>query len=178
MTTTSPSKRVGVFRLILSFIVLLVLGIGWTLLYTGQVRAVEVLSGSMDPTIAIGDRLLVSELRGEKPKYGQVVVLRSPDDNGPDLVKRVVGVPGDLIELREGALYRNGQLESPPGGGDNWHPGVRDFSLKLEDEKFFVVGDNRARSHDSTEFGPVDSGLIYAYVTYRYSPWSKRGRIE
>ncbi|MBI1292020.1 signal peptidase I [bacterium] len=171
-------RGVGFIRLMISFAVLLVLGVAWALLYTGQVRAVEVTSGSMEPTIAIGDRLLVTLLDGRAPLYGQVVALKSPDDNGPDLVKRVVGVPGDKIELRKGILYRNGQLESPPAPGENWHPGAKDFEILLAPNKFFVAGDNRPKSHDSTEFGAVDGSMIYGIVTYRYSPWNQRGRIE
>jgi signal peptidase I len=133
----------------------------------------------MEPTIAVGDRLIVQEFStNARPSYGQVVALRSPDDNGPDLVKRVIGVPGDLIEVRRGVLYRNGTEEPPPNGRDNYHPGVRNVSIRLGPDQFYVLGDNRPHSHDSTEFGAVDAKLIYGYVAYRYSPWSNRGKIK
>jgi signal peptidase I len=162
----------------LGFVVLLVLAVAWKLLYTGEVRAVQVISGSMEPTIRTGERLIIGEVAGHVPTRGELVVIEAPDDGGADLVKRVVGIPGDMVELRQGIFLLNGIPSPPPGGAPNWHPGEKDFIRTLGPDEYFVLGDNRMKSHDSTEFGPVNAKSIRAQVLYRYSPWVRRGQVE
>jgi signal peptidase I len=178
MSQAEGKKGVGALRYIISLIILGVVGTAWFLFYTGDVRAVEVLSNSMEPTISVGDRLIVRKLGTRPPAYGDIIVMDSPDDNGPGLVKRVVGVPGDRIEIRDRVLYRNGMPEPPPHSDRSWHPGLRNAVYELGSDEYFVLGDNRPRSHDSTEFGTVQRQLIHGQVIYRYGPWSKRGALE
>jgi signal peptidase I len=166
----------------------------------------DVPSGSMKPTILEGDRIMVNRLaydlkvpftswrlaRWATPQRGDVVILRSPAD-GKRLVKRVVGLPGDLLELRDNRLYVNGQparIEllsreraqgSEPGrvvareSLDTLDhriqitPSVsapRSFGpLRVPSTHFFVMGDNRDQSADSRFFGFVEGDAILGRVT-------------
>lgn len=172
------NKKVTAFRLIISTIVLIVVMIAYVFLYTEKVRALEVLSGSMEPTIQRGDRLLVMRSYDRELERGEIVVLESPDDDGPDLVKRVIGLPGDELQMKHEMLWVNGELNKTESGRPYFHPDTPDFQFTLGDGDYFVLGDNRGKSHDSTEFGPVRRELINGKVFYRYGPLDRRGTLE
>lgn len=159
-------------------IVFLVLALVWSLFMRGSLRATEVESGSMQPTIAIHDRLIVERIGPRDPvELGQIVTFRSPDDDGPDLVKRVVAVPGDVVEFRNGYFYVNGVPTPAPGLPPVQH-GFKNYLLKLAPNQYYVLGDNRANSHDSEDFGPITRSMINGKVVYRYSPRSRMGKVE
>jgi signal peptidase I len=115
--------------------------------------ALSVVNGtSMQPTLENGDRLLVNKLifLFEKPKVGDVITFEDPSQKGRYLVKRVIGTPGDRIEIKNGAVYRNGQrVKEPyadcPVEDGNFGP------LTVKPGTVFVMGDNRHRfaSRDS-----------------------------
>lgn len=112
------------------------------------------------------------------PSRGDVVVFRSPSDNSRDFVKRVIGLPGDRIEVRGGQVLVNGQeldesayISSPPAytypsGG---MPSV------VPPEHYFVLGDNRNASQDSHVFGPIHRRLLVGEVIFRWWPWGEIG---
>jgi signal peptidase I len=135
------------------------------------VISLSVVSGtSMRPTLHNGDRLLVNkwDLLFGKPHRGDVVTFEDPEEKGRYLVKRVVGVPGDTIEVRSGKLYRNGVLTSEPYV-DVTIVEDGDFALtKVLPGTVFVMGDNRHRyaSRDSRyqSVGLVPYGLISGKV--------------
>jgi signal peptidase I len=143
----------------------------------------------MRPTVEVEDRVLVNKLayglrvpfsdrvaiRLRDPQPGDVVVLDSPED-GKTLLKRVVGVPGDVVRVRGGRIERNGQRASvtlSPDGrrleilGDIEHPvrldagGGPDFGpVRIPTDSYLVVGDDRGRSHDGRSFGLVAGDAI------------------
>jgi len=157
-------------------------------LRSSVVQAFWVPSGSMLPTIQIGDHLFVNKLAYRvrlpwigtelfetgKLERGEVVVFVSPVDGKTDLIKRVVAVAGDRIEVRDKKLYVNGKLDedahahfSDPtvrrsGPRDNFGPVV------VPDGKFFVMGDNRDRSYDSRFWGFADIHTIKGKATFIY----------
>ncbi len=129
-------------------------------------------TGSMKPTIEIGDRILVNKLafglrvplthtwllNSDHPHPGDVVVLSSPMD-GKTLVKRVMGVPGQEIAVRGGRVLVNGQVSDPVTthlafGGPDFGP------LLIPEQKYLVLGDNRGDSLDGRVFGLVDEETI------------------
>lgn len=145
-------------------------------------------TGSMEPTVNIDDRLVVNKMaygiripltqtwvtRFEEPSPGEVVVLDSPVD-GPVLLKRVIGGPGDTVAIRGGRIYLNGMQQPVRYEKDKLqeclnekvHPvaltlgGGPDFGPTLiPDDKFLVVGDNRGLSHDGRYFGLVERKTI------------------
>jgi signal peptidase I len=116
---------------------------------------ITIASASMEPTLKVGRLMILDKwsLRGRAPRRGDIVSFRSPV--GPeDLVKRVIGVPGDVVEIRAKAVYVNGQaLDEPyvmhdrplaPLEGDNLGP------LTVPEKCFFMLGDNRDESNDSS----------------------------
>lgn len=141
-------------------------------------------SGSMQPTVEIGDRVLVSKVayglrlplsdtwvtEWDAPSRGDVVVLESPE-SGIILLKRVVGVPGDVVVVRDGELVIGGEKMRVDGAleqlGGKSHTvtfesgGGPDFGpTQLPTGKFLVMGDNRGNSRDGRMFGLVDRALI------------------
>lgn len=140
------------------------------ILVNQYVISLSVVSGtSMRPTLHNGDRLLVNkwELLFGKPHRGDVITFEDPEEKGRYLVKRVVGVPGDTIEVKNGVLYRNGKRANEPYVDVSIEDG--DFApVKVQAGTVFVMGDNRHRyaSRDSRyqSVGLVPFGLISGKV--------------
>lgn len=115
---------------------------------------------SMEPTLFTGERLLVDKFsyRLHPPGRGDVVVFRNPRNLREDYIKRVVGLPGDTVEMRLGRLYVNGQPVPEPyvlrDGISTYGP------EQIPPGYCFVLGDNRANSRDSRFFGPVPLQLL------------------
>lgn len=138
-------------------------------------RAYTSPTGSMLPTLQIGDRFMVEILAGDDPvERGQIVVFASTETEGRDFVKRVVGLPGDTVEIRDRMVLINGQpLEEPytrhtksdrAPVRDNFGPVV------LEPDAYFLLGDNREDSFDSRWLGPVNRMEIKGRARYIYFP--------
>jgi signal peptidase I len=117
-------------------------------------------SASMQPTLQVGDRILVTRYFSDQPaRRGDVVVFRSPFGRDEVMVKRVVGIPGDLIETRAGRVIVSGHtLPEPylPAGAITG--GVTPQVVPAD--CYFVLGDNRVNSLDSREWGVVPRRLF------------------
>ncbi len=132
------------------------------------VKPFTIPSVSMEPTLMVGDRVLVNRLtyHFRDPKRGDVVVFRSPiqDEN---LIKRIVAVGGDTVEVKDGALYLNGQRQVEPELKDQTIDGVFPATT-IPAGDVFMMGDNRNDSEDGRVFGPVSTKAIVgkAFVVY------------
>lgn len=144
-------------------------------------------SASMAPTLEVGDRILVDKVayRIRDVHRGDIVVLKAPTEAETsevhDLVKRVIGLPGDRIEGRYGDIYvNNRRLEEP------WLPEVKSSDFTCSDalgcrngrvppNQVFVLGDNRLASKDSTYFGPVPESSLVGRVSARVWPIDRLG---
>lgn len=176
--TSPPRRRIGPLRLLVGALILLITLGFWGMLMLGNVRAFIVESGSMEPTLIVGDRLFVKAFVEGAPYRGQLVVLDPPDDDGAELVKRVVAIPGDRITFRDKRFYVNDAPSPPPGNVVNLHPGAKDREFFLQQDEYYVLGDNRPKSFDSEEFGPVHRKLINGIVVYRYWPRARIGKVR
>ncbi len=147
-------------------------------------------SGSMEPTLQIGDRILVNKLSYDLHSVdrGNIVVFSRPpaeDCGGPevnDLVKRVIGLPGEVVSLSGGHVYINGkrldeswlpaseQGVTTPGPAGTSYSLIRPFKVPAND--YFVMGDNRTDSCDSRYWGPISKSLIVGKVELRVWPLS------
>jgi signal peptidase I len=134
-------------------------------LRTFVVQPFYIPSGSMEPTLIVGDKVLVNKLSYDfhSVHRGDVIVFKKPpNDFSPgikDLIKRVIGLPGETISARDGSVYINGQKLK-----ESWLPkGVTtaDFGpVRIPSGQYFVMGDNRGDSADSRVFGPITKNLI------------------
>ncbi|MBT2763224.1 signal peptidase I [Paenibacillus sp. ISL-20] len=134
---------------------------------------------SMQPTLVASERLFINKVvyRFSEPSHGDVIVLKDPSD-GPDkkefLVKRVVGVPGDTIEVKDQKLYVNGVAKQEgytdvPIEDPGFEP------IVLEEGRYFVMGDNRhlGKSKDSRMFGSVKESDIVGRAEFIFWPLSE-----
>jgi signal peptidase I len=158
------------------------------LLRTFVVQTFYIPSGSMEPTLQIGDRILVDKLSYDLHGVhrGDIVVFgRPPAENcgGPevnDLVKRVVGLPGDVLTLSGGYVYADGRrldeswLPSSEQGITTAGPTGTSYDLahayRVPANDYFVMGDNRTDSCDSRYWGPIPRSLIVGKVSLRVWP--------
>lgn len=133
---------------------------------------------SMEPTLRDGERLLVNKLvyRFSKPQRGDVIVFRYPLDPSRDYIKRVIAVEGDVVEIRTGRVYRNGQLLEEPYVR---HIGLSSMSrLVVPPGTVFVMGDNRLNSEDSRTFGPVQVSLVKGKASVVIWPFKLAGVVK
>jgi signal peptidase I len=171
------------------------------------VQAFKIPSGSMIPTLVIGDHILVNKfvygvhlpyfgtqiVPVGTPHRGDVVVFVYPQDEEKDFIKRVVGVAGDTLEVREKRLYVNGEAVPDPyahfaEGDDGRTMAPRDNfgPFQVPTGYIFVMGDNRDRSYDSRFWGfvPLDDVKGKAFVIYwswdgedRWVRWERIGDV-
>jgi signal peptidase I len=142
-------------------------------------QAFYIPSESMVPTLEKGDRVLVNKLsyRLHDPHRGDIVVFSAPEsaksDGIDDLVKRIVGLPGETIEGRGGHIYINGKRLAEPYLHDVQS---RTFGPEhVPADSYFMLGDNRPYSKDSTFFGPIKRSKIVGRVFVRIWPPSRLG---
>ena len=157
---------------------MLVLAVGLYLLATTAVQTVHVVGISMVPTLQDNDLLIASKLdyRVHAPERGDIIILKSPLDPSRDYIKRVVGLPGDHILIRDHRVLVNGDaLEEPYVGTwvttPDW-PAVPDAvdGEAVPPGMYFVMGDNRDHSSDSRLFGWVSRDQIDAKALVRVWP--------
>nr|WP_094554112.1 signal peptidase I [Synechococcus sp. 1G10] len=165
----------------------LLLWVGVALLLRWQVMEPRwIPSGSMLPTLQLEDRILVEKLRprlAQTLPRGAIVVFRPPDpllaagyDPRAALIKRVVGVPGDVIEVAAGELLRNGAAVSEP-----WRLEPINYELPpltVPPGHLLVMGDNRNASLDSHLWGPLPDDHVIGTAVFRYWPLRQLGPIR
>ncbi len=142
-------------------------------------QATQVQGQSMEPNLHTSQRLVVEKLsyRLHGPRRGDVVVLRPPPEAGPDLlIKRVVGLPGEQIEMRQGTVYIDGNPIQEPYIA---RPSGRDLESQVVPPlHVFVMGDNRGFSNDSRSFGPIHIDDIIGRAWFSYWPLDLWGPVE
>lgn len=163
---------------VISFTLTLAIIIGVVFLLKLFVVSIVPLKGdSMHPNYRAGDKLIVERVSyyiGD-PKTNDVVCIKL--DNGVKLIKRVVGVPGDTIQIINGVLYRNDEpIDEKYGKISN--PGIAVKKITLGYDEYFLMGDNREDSQDSRNFGPVDKDKIIGKVVGRIWPWGSRSNAK
>lgn len=168
---------------------------------TFVVQAFKIPSGSMEDTLLIGDHLLVNKflygmqvpftesrfLTIRHPQRGDVIVFEFPEDRGKnflqrrDFIKRIVGTPGDVVEVRDKQVFVNGQPYKNPhevhkeGTTLPAELGPRDNlpAIKVPTGSYFVMGDNRDRSYDSRFWGFVKDSEIKGLAFIKYFSYSE-----
>jgi signal peptidase I len=130
---------------------------------------------SMEPTLKPGDQALVSKLSGHDPARGQLVAFHSPRNGGELLLKRVVAVGGDTVGLEDGVLVVDGRQVREPFVDHKAIDSVYFGPVRVRPGTVFVMGDNRANSEDSRDFGAVRTSSIIGRAVARVWPPSRWG---
>jgi len=185
-------KKGSTSRTIIEYVVLAVVAIAVALLIQAfLVKPYRIPSESMENTLLIGDRVLVDRIswRFSDPKRGDIVVFHPPF-SGPVLIKRIIGMPGDVISLSEGAVYINGKPLSEPyvrkvnGKPEpsepfsNGLPWSLQQPFKVPAGSYFLMGDNRTDSGDSRDFGPIARDQFVGRAFARYWPPGRIGGLH
>lgn len=184
----SPTGRLRIKRdkrrLVAEWIIILGLAFAVAMLVRLLVvQTFSIPSLSMQPTLQVRDRLLVEKLSyGYRDiRRGEIVVFRSPSamaqPKKTDVVKRVIGLPGDTIEIRDGEVFVNGKKLVEPylAKGTTTSQPQR---VVVPIDEFFVMGDNRGDSFDSRFWGTVPRDNIVGRVFYRVFPLSRMGSVR
>jgi signal peptidase I len=163
---------------------------------TFVVQAFKIPSGSMLPTLEVGDHILVNKfaygvrlpvvgtrlLDVGSPRRGDVVVFVYPVDPAKDFIKRVVAVPGDVVQIRNKRVYINGEVWNDPhayfADGSTLGGTPRDMygPVTVPAGQIFVMGDNRDRSYDSRFWGFVDRDEVKGRAFLIYWSWDGHDR--
>jgi len=124
---------------------------------------------SMEPSLHSGQYLVVSKLsyRLGEVQRGDIVVFLPPNGGSDDYIKRIIGLPGERVEIRDGAVWIDGyRLDEPYALSATPYSG----SWLLEENDYFVLGDNRANSSDSHSWGPLPKENIVGKAVFSYWP--------
>lgn len=138
-------------------------------------------TGSMIPTIQINDNIIINRVPFyfTDPKAGEIVVFH----HDKELIKRVIGVPGDTLDIKDGNVYINGELlDEPylyePNSTYSFMMDDIEFPLEIPEDMYFMMGDNRNNSEDSRYYGMIHRDAIYAKSWFRIWPLNRLGSVK
>lgn len=153
-------------REVIEWGIALIIGIGliWVIRST-FLTTYHIDGNSMLPNLHSDDQVMV--LRNTSIEYGDIVIIEREDDS--DIVKRVIGLPGDTLEFKDNTIYINGKIfEETYLDGESFT--LKDFVVEVPEQSYFVLGDNRNRSLDSRQLGEFASSQIVGEVKMIYFP--------
>ncbi|MEO5760990.1 MAG: signal peptidase I [Vicinamibacteria bacterium] len=143
-------------------------------------QPVRVQGASMQPRIEDNERILVNKFiyRFHGIERGDVVVFYYPRDPSVSYIKRVIGLPGDRVEIRAGSVYVNGTSIEEPYLLAEYRDRYDLPETTVERGHYFMMGDHRSSSQDSRAFGPVPEKYIYGKASFCVWPIAKTGRVR
>lgn len=143
-------------------------------------QAFRVQGTSMEPLLVDGERIVVNKFvyRFRPIERGDVVVFWYPRDPSVSFVKRVVGLPGDRVELRAGSLFVNGRAVSEPYLPPSFKDDDSHAPVEVRKGYYYVLGDHRRSSNDSRSWGEVPEKYIYGRAVFRFWPLGRMGPIR
>lgn len=150
---------------------------------TFVIQAFWIPSGSMIPTLQVGDRVLVAKFWTwfTTPKRGEIYVFKFPEDRSRDFVKRIIAIPGDMVDIKNGVVYVNGMAteENYVVNKDRYNMRPNKFyptvPFTVPDNSYFALGDNRPNSQDGRFWGYVPAEDLHGPAFFRYWPLSRIG---
>lgn len=162
----------GVIREILqtAFVSLLI----FLVVYVFLMQPHRVKGDSMLPNFRDGELILSEKInyRFGSPGRGDVIVFRAPTGRKVDFIKRIVGLDGDVVRVEDGIVYINDKILSEPYETQKTQGTL---NIKLQQDQYFVLGDNRSSSSDSRSFGPISRGSIRGRAWLVYWPIFRAG---
>jgi signal peptidase I len=176
-TPRTPKKAGGLVEFLVILAVAFVLVFGFVRPFV--LEAFRIPSESMVPTLLVGDRVFVNKFiyRLTEPERGDVVVFESVNGGEEDLIKRIVALAGDEVEVRNGTLLVNGEAREEPYLNRNLPFNDSYGPSEVPEGHVFVMGDNRANSADSRVFGPLPIENIEGEAFVRFWPPLRIGSL-
>jgi signal peptidase I len=172
ITPATPTRRQSRAWAVLREVLLSAAMVAVVFLGTREVaQGREVLGPSMQPTFHQGQRIFITKYLVGNPAHGDVVVFKPPVQSPDDYIKRVIGVPGDHVVVRNGKVSVNDQtLTESYAHGQVTACGGQYCDVTLGPDQYYVMGDNRANSADSRFWGPVNGSSIKGKAWLRFYP--------
>jgi signal peptidase I len=182
---TTPTQKISsafasIGKFIISFLETVVVALVISIvLYIFVMTPHEVIGNSMHPTYKNGEYLMANKVtyRIGEPQRGDVIIFKYSETQ--DFIKRIIALPGDTVMLKDGQFYINGKLLDESNylnstvytkGGDFLKEGE---TVVLEENEYFVSGDNRSHSSDSRTFGPIEENAIKGKAWIVYFPFTE-----
>lgn len=170
-------KKSSILRELIEIIVVILLAAIMARILSGKINKLIIPSESMEPTIMTGDTVLTIHIP-KKIKRGQIATFYPPDDDCL-YIKRVIGLPYDTVTISYGQIYINGNLLEEPYITEDWSDWIyakdnsaakgQVYSWTLNEDEYFLMGDNRTNSHDSRFFGVIKKekidGIMFMNLT-------------
>ena len=175
----NPKLKETIKEYVKSFIIAFILAMA---IKTFVIQAFKIPTGSMIPTLNIGDRLLANKFiyRFREPERGDIIIFKGPIDPDKDFIKRVVGLPGDTVEIRNGIIHINGEMVDVETLRKYYYYndptsdyGKEDQKIYVPKDGLFVLGDNSQNSRDSRYWGFVPRRDVKGKALLVYWPLNK-----
>lgn len=173
-----PPRRPWIIRFLIEAIETVVLAVVLFLIINTVSARIRVDGQSMEPSFHSGNFVIVNRLAYRFGDYhrGDVIVFPSPNSDGEDLIKRVIGLPGERIRISNGQVFVNDRLLSEPyilsaPSGDR-------REITLSQNSLYVMGDNRNNSSDSRTWGPLDIEKVLGKAIFVYWPFPDFGLLQ
>jgi len=145
-------------------------------------QPVKVEGTSMMPTLTDQERIFINKFTYHyglgSVSRGDMVVFWYPLDTSKSYIKRIIGVPGDVVKIASGVVYVNGQPLTEEYVPDEYRDRVSWGPERVPSDRYFVLGDHRSSSNDSRTWGYVDRKYIYGKAVFVYWPLDKLGRLK
>ena len=143
-------------------------------------QPVKVEGTSMLPQLEDEQRIFVNKLvyRIDSIERGDVVVFRFPEDLRRSYIKRVVGLPGETVEVRKGTVHIDGRALSEPYVPHRYRDRASHSPVTVPDGAYYLLGDHRITSNDSRTWGTVDKGFIRGKAVFAYWPPERFGVVH
>ena len=171
----------GIVKWVFEIIVTLVFAV---LVAISAFQTVTLQESAMEPTYSVGEKFFVNRAlyKFSSPKRGDVIVFKtSASDSAALHIRRVIGLPGETVQVKDGQVYINGKVYEENGAyQDMTDGGLADSAVTLESGEYFVLGDNRNNSEDSrfSDIGNINKKYIVGKIWFTVSPKNKIGFIK
>ena len=147
-------------------------------------QTVTMQESSMEPTLSVGDRFFMNRVvyKLSSPKRGDIIVFRTnASDDAALHIRRVIGLPGETVQIRDGQIYIDGELyDESRDFPEITNPGLAENGVSLKSGEYFVLGDNRNNSEDSryANIGMVKKRYIVGKIWFTCFPFEKIGLMK
>lgn len=174
--SSSPTKGKRLLSLLGEILQTIIIAVGLFLVVNLVTARIRVEGNSMEPNLHDGEFVVVNRLSmyWKEPQRGDIVVFRFPLDRTRRYIKRVIGLPGDMVSIHDGEVYINGTLLNEPYLAE---PPEYEGEWEIDLGEVFVLGDNRNASSDSQNWGNLDQDDIIGRAVLVYWPPNEIGFI-